>query len=136
MNYHRENIFTDQSVSWRLKIYARKEQLLEVDIVSMEGLLLRTIWFLYLRDNPAVELMILVAAIWKVKGKLTTDLNVKPTDRHHYLHYTSAHPNHTKRSVVYSRTLRLSRICSYKMILKNILGRWSHGSRLGVILII
>ena len=29
----------------------------------MAGLLLRTIWLLYLRDNPAVELMILVAAI-------------------------------------------------------------------------
>ena len=28
--------------------------------------------------------------------KLTTDLHVKPTDRHQYLHYTSAHPNHTK----------------------------------------
>ena len=33
----------------------------------MSGLLLRTIWFLYLRNNPAVELMVLVAAIWKIK---------------------------------------------------------------------
>ena len=32
----------------------------------MAGLLLRTIWLLYLRDNPAVELMILVAAIISV----------------------------------------------------------------------
>ena len=47
-------------------------------------------------------------------GKLTTDLHVKPTDRHQYLHYTLAHPNHTKRSIVHSQTLRLSRICSYK----------------------
>ena len=29
----------------------------------MAGLLLRTIWLLYLRDNAAVELMILMAAI-------------------------------------------------------------------------
>ena len=29
----------------------------------MAGLLLRTIWLLYLRDNPAVELMILVVGI-------------------------------------------------------------------------
>ena len=29
----------------------------------MAGLLLQTIWLLYLRDNPAVEVMILVAAI-------------------------------------------------------------------------
>ena len=43
-------------------------------------------------------------------GNLTKDLHVKPNDIHQYLHYTSAHPNHTKRSIVY----RLSRICSYK----------------------
>ena len=47
-------------------------------------------------------------------GKLTTDLPVKPTDRHQYLHYTSAHLNHRKRSIVYSQALRLSRNCSYK----------------------
>ena len=38
-------------------------------------------------------------------GKLTTDLHVKPTDRHQYLYYTS---------IVYNQTLRLSRICFYK----------------------
>ena len=41
-------------------------KLLEVDILfsrhAIAGLLLRTIWLLYLRDNPAVDLMILVAA--------------------------------------------------------------------------
>ena len=47
-------------------------------------------------------------------GKLKTDLHVKPSDRHQYLHYTSAHPNHTKRSIVYSQELRFSKICSYK----------------------
>ena len=47
-------------------------------------------------------------------GKLTTDLHVKPTDRHQYFHYTSPHLNHTKRSIVYSQALRLSGICSYK----------------------
>ena len=36
------------------------------------------------------------------------------TGRHQYLHYTSADPNHTKRSIVYSQTLRLSRIFSYQ----------------------
>ena len=44
-------------------------------------------------------------------GKIT-DLHVKPTDRHQYLHFSSAHPNHTKRSVVFSQTLRISRLCS------------------------
>ena len=45
-------------------------------------------------------------------GKITTDSHVKPTDRHQYLHFSSAHPNHTKRSVVFSKTLRISRLCS------------------------
>ena len=45
-------------------------------------------------------------------NKLSTDLYIKLTDRHQYLHYTSSHPEHTKKSVVYSQALRLSRICS------------------------
>ena len=45
-------------------------------------------------------------------GKITTDLHVKPTDRHQYLHFSSAHPNHTKRSLVFSQTLRMCRLCS------------------------
>ena len=47
-------------------------------------------------------------------NKLTTDLHTKSTDKHQYLHYTSAHPAHTKRFIIYSQTLRMSRICSYK----------------------
>ena len=49
-----------------------------------------------------------------VGRNLTTDLHVRSTDRHQNLHYTSAHPNHTKRPIVYNQTLRLSKICSYK----------------------
>ena len=40
------------------------------------------------------------------------DLHVKSTDRHQYLHYTSPHPEHTKRSVVFSQGFRVSGICS------------------------
>ena len=47
-------------------------------------------------------------------SKIITDLFVKSTDRHQYLHYLSAHPNHTKRSVVFSQTLRIGRLCSYE----------------------
>ena len=36
-------------------------------------------------------------------NKLTTDLYTKSTDKHQYLHYTSAHPDHTKRSIIYSQ---------------------------------
>ena len=42
--------------------------------------------------------------------KLTTELHTKSTDKHQYLHYTSAHPAHTKRSITYSQALRVSRI--------------------------
>ena len=46
------------------------------------------------------------------KNKLSADLNIKPTDCHQYLHYSSGLPVHTKRSIVYSQLLRVSRICS------------------------
>ena len=46
------------------------------------------------------------------ENKLYTDLYIKPTDRHQYLHYSSSHPDHTKKSIIYSQTLRLSRLCS------------------------
>ena len=47
-----------------------------------------------------------------VEVKLITNLFVKLTDRHQYLHYPSGHPEHTKRSIIYSQTLRLKRLCS------------------------
>ena len=37
---------------------------------------------------------------------------VKPTDRHQYLHYLSAHAYLTKKSVVFRQALRISRLCS------------------------
>ena len=43
--------------------------------------------------------------------KVTTDLHIKSTDKYQYLHYTSAHPDHTKRSIVFSEALRVSRTC-------------------------
>ena len=36
----------------------------------------------------------------------------KPTDCHQYLHYKSSHPEHTKRSIIYSQTLTAKRVCS------------------------
>ena len=47
-------------------------------------------------------------------NKLTTDLHTKSTNKHQYLDYTYAHPAHTKRSIIYSQALKMSRICSYK----------------------
>ena len=46
------------------------------------------------------------------KDKLSTDLHMEPTDCHQYLDYSFSHPEHTKRSIVYSQLLRVNRIYS------------------------
>ena len=47
-----------------------------------------------------------------INGKITTDLDTKPTDKHQYLLQSSCHPKHTKRAIPFSLALRLRRICS------------------------
>ena len=42
--------------------------------------------------------------------RLETDLFIKPTDHHEYLHYVSSNPEHTKRSIFDSQTLRVNRL--------------------------
>ena len=57
-----------------------------------------------------------------LEGKIKTDLYIKETDRHQYLHYSSSHPNHTKRSIVFSQALRMKRICSEEEDFKTHIG--------------
>ena len=45
-------------------------------------------------------------------GKFSTDLYVKPTDTHNYLHYHSCHPKQCIQSGPYSQLLRIKRICT------------------------
>ena len=45
-------------------------------------------------------------------GVTHTDLYIKPTDCHHYLHYQYSHPLHIKTSIPFSQALRVNRICS------------------------
>ena len=49
-----------------------------------------------------------------MNGKIITDLHIKATDHHQYLHYISLHPYHTKRSRVHIEALRFSWICSFE----------------------
>ena len=61
------NCHTGHSVYSCRKANAEKNRFfkcLKVDIISSKHTMAGMLWFLYLRDNPVVELMILVAAIF------------------------------------------------------------------------
>ena len=58
---------------------------------------------------PFLDLIVKVS-----KGRLTTDLDIKNTDRQKCLHSNSSHPDHTKRSVIYSQALRLTKTCTFE----------------------
>ena len=45
-------------------------------------------------------------------GNITTDLYVKPTDKHQYLDFRSCHPRGCKKGIPYAQALRLRTICS------------------------
>ena len=65
-------------------------------------------------ESSKKEIAFLDCKVNLFKNRLTTDLYVKPTDTHQYLNYTSTHPEPTKKSIVYSQTLRLHWICSFE----------------------
>ena len=44
--------------------------------------------------------------------QLVTDLYIKQTDTHQYLHASSFHVSHCEKSIPFSQALRLNRICS------------------------
>ena len=66
--------------------------------------------FTYESSEKIISFVDLTIAV--LDRKLETTLYIKSTDRHQYLHYVSSHPEHTKRSVVFNQTLRISRLCS------------------------
>ena len=68
------------------------------------------IQFTYKSSKKSIAFFDLDVAIYN--GRLESTVHAKPTDRHQYLHYSSSHPEHTKRSIVFSQTLRVSRTCS------------------------
>ena len=52
------------------------------------------------------------------QGKIETDLHVKSTDRHQYLHYTSSHSERTKRPIVFSQSWRVGGYVHKRKILE------------------
>ena len=51
-------------------------------------------------------------SVTKTNNQLFTDLYIKPTDTRQYLHASSYHVYHSKKSIPYCQALRLNRICS------------------------
>ena len=68
------------------------------------------IQFTYESSKKSIVFVDLDVALYN--GRLESTVHVKLTDRHQYLQYSSSHPEHKKRSIVFSQTLRVSRICS------------------------
>ena len=52
-------------------------------------------------------------------NKLLTDLNIKPTDTHQCLQFSSHHVYHSIKSISYSQALGFNRICSENMFFDN-----------------
>ena len=63
-------------------------------------------------DYSRDKINFLDVEVIKKDNRLITDLFIKPTDTHQYLHATSCHVFHSKKSIPYSQALRLNRICS------------------------
>ena len=92
-------------------IWTHGEQQLQTFLLSLNQFH-ADIKFTYESSKESTAFLDLKVSIKNIK--IITDLYVKSTDSHQYLHYLSAHPNHTKRSVVFIQTLRISRLCSYE----------------------
>ena len=66
--------------------------------------------FTYEYSKQQINFLDVVAG--KEGDKFVTDLYCKATDCHQYLHYNSCHPDHMKKSSIYSQGLRIKRLCS------------------------
>ena len=60
---------------------------------------------------------ILDISVTKKGNQDITDLYLKPTDTHQYLHASSCHVSRCKNSIPFSQALRLNRICSENVFL-------------------
>ena len=63
-------------------------------------------------EYSRAKINFLDVTVIKKGNQLVTDLYIKPTDTHQYLHASSCHVSHCKKSIPFSQTLRLNRIFS------------------------
>ena len=82
------------------------------NLKSLRQILMLLIPIFHLRMSKEKSIPFLDFGVALYNGRLESTVHVKPTDRHQYLHYSSSHPEHSKRSIVFSQTLRVSIICS------------------------
>ena len=68
----------------------------------------------FTHDSSTESIPFLDLSVKLLQGKLETNLDIKLSDRHQYFYYSSSHPGQTKRSIFYSQTLRVSRVCSHE----------------------
>ena len=73
--------------------------------VTCESIKLTWVW-------SRSSLVVLDLVIHLDEGQLSTTVHPKPTDGHQFVHWSSAHPRHIKRSIPYAQLLRMRRICS------------------------
>ena len=69
-----------------------------------------TIKFTYKWSKHGIEF--LDVKVLNQSGVLESDVFIKPTDSHQYLHSSSCHPGVCKRSIPFAQEMRLHRICS------------------------
>ncbi len=62
--------------------------------------------------SSTTQVSFLGTLVIKEGHTIHTDLYVKPTDTHMYLHYGSCQPTHTKTGGPYGQLLRVRRICT------------------------
>ena len=70
------------------------------------------IQFTYESSKKSITFLDLDVALYN--GRLESTVHVKPTDRHQYLHHSFSHPEHAKRSTVFSQTFSAIRFVPVK----------------------
>ena len=73
--------------------------------------------FTYKYSHDRIEFLDIM--VIKEGNSVHTDLFVKETDTHQFLHFSSCHPFHTKKGIPYSQAVRMRRICSSEEFYEN-----------------